>query len=662
MWILLERSILEKFKNSDNYSYLFPINKNNFFIGKNNSGKSYFMRFIMKNMRKVYFTKKQLIDEIKDAILEPNVEMNFFKNINILEIQNVYKKFKRYIDILQKIISSGIENGIETLGSVRYKNHNYTNASELLNEAEPLMKFLELGDNYSTKTFDSEVYIKKQEIMNKINTEFKKNVLEVLDVIDDKNIHLLGEFLNEINFIETRETNNNIIYIPIIRGLRNPIKDIGSTEIQKDIYKNRIISEYGFKDNINVITGLDFYFSYKSNLLGNKENRKSVNQFEKFLSDYFFDGADISIIPDEKTFELKININDDNEDKFIYEVGDGISSMIILMYPIFIESTEDEYKLFFIEEPENSFHPGFQRLFITILTDLKKFEKSIFFFSTHSNHLIDIGTNELLNSNVYMCKKNKNNSIEINFQDQEYNEVIEELGVQASSVRIANKVIWVEGKYDAFYIRLLLKLKDLNKKYIEDYDFCFLPYGGSNMKLINFNKQDSEEKNQEFISKARKINPNFLVILDDDNMEKNKSSEKYKRYKNLKDILGNSIFKLNVREVENLFPEEVVKKFIKNNIIDDSKIEEMNINFHDYKNQKLGNYINNKLKVVYGDTSYKKITGRENGFEKEGFLYDKQKYYEAVLEWTRKKDFSYEKDITDEAKELINVIEKFLNK
>ena len=266
------------------------------------------------------------------------------------------------------------------------------------------------------------------------------------------------------------------------------------------------------------------------------------------------------------------------------------------------------------------------------------------------------------NSNVYLCKKDIDNKIEIKYQDDEYNLVLDELGVQASSVRIANKVIWVEGKYDAFYIRMLLNLKNTNKKYIEDYDFCFLPYGGANMKLIDFSKIKSEQKNEEFISKANKINPNFLVILDDDNMEKNKKSEKYKRYEILKEKLGDRIFKLNVREIENLFPDEVVKKFIKDNIIDGSKTDELNIDFNNYKDQKLGNYINNLLKSVYPNASYKDITGRENGFEKEGFLYNKQKYYDTVLEWTKKEDFSYDNDITSEAKELINVIESFLGK
>ena len=54
--------------------------------------------------------------------------------------------------------------------------------------------------------------------------------------------------------------------------------------------------------------------------------------------------------------------------------------------------------------------------------------------------------------------------------------VIEELGVKPSSVQIANKIIWVEGKYDAFYIRLLLNKKNFyesKRKYIEEYEIKY---------------------------------------------------------------------------------------------------------------------------------------------------------------------------------------------
>lgn len=682
MWLLLKRNIKEIFKNDENYTYIFPINKFNFFVGKNNSGKSYFMRFILNNYVKLYTdiedVKMSIINQVQNLKIIPQGKN--FENKKILEI---YNENLQLTHMLQKIIDSATEdNRILYVSNMRLKSHNYQELSNLSQEIKPLIKFLKYSENiYIDEEFlDTHIYPKQSEIKEKIVENFKTKIIEYINIFKSSNIHEIGELYFLLDDVKAIEDQNITYYIPTTRGLRNPLKDTSSNEIQEDIYKNRTLSEYKFNTSkIEVVTGLDLYTTYKKNLLGSKEKRKKINDFEKFLSEYFFDNAGISIIPDEETFELKVNINNEQNDKFIYEVGDGISSLIILMYVIFMEADEIKNKLFFIEEPENSFHPGFQRLLINILSTYKEFKNCIIFFSTHSNHLIDIGTSEVKNSNVYLCKKQKNNELEIKYQDDEFNEIISELGVQASSVRIANKVIWVEGKYDAFYMRLLLKLREIAdenkaeddehnndiKKYIEDYDYCYLPYGGANIKLIDFGQNDeiSEENTHEFITKAEKINPDFLITLDDDGMEET-NGEKLARYKKLERALGAKIYKLEVREIENLFPEEVVKKFIEQGLKQEFKeqLDLTGVEYEDYKGKKLGKYINELIQNQYGDIDLKDITNRKEGFEKNGFLYDKQKFYDCVLEWSKKKDFNYENDVPLEAKKLVDTIKNFISK
>lgn len=681
MWLLLKRNIKEIFKNDENYTYIFPINKFNFFVGKNNSGKSYFMRFILNNYVKLYKdiedVKMSIINQVQNLKIIPQGKN--FKNKKILEI---YNENLQLMHMLQKIIDSATENnGITYSYSFGIKGHNYKGIDSWSKEIKPLIKFLNYRENeVSTYFLDVYIYPKQSEIKEKIVENFKTKIIEYINTLDSNNVHEIGELYFLFGDVKDIEDQNTTYYIPTTRGLRNPLKDTSSNEIQEDIYKNRTLSEYKFNTSkIEVVTGLDLYTTYKKNLLGSKEKRKKINDFEKFLSEYFFDNAGISIIPDEETFELKVNINNEQNDKFIYEVGDGISSLIILMYVIFMEADEIKNKLFFIEEPENSFHPGFQRLLINILSTYKEFKNCIIFFSTHSNHLIDIGTSEVKNSNVYLCKKQKNNELEIKYQDDEFNEIISELGVQASSVRIANKVIWVEGKYDAFYMRLLLKLREIAdenkveddehnndiKKYIEDYDYCYLPYGGANIKLIDFGQNDeiSEENTQEFITKAEKINPDFLITLDDDGMEET-NGEKLARYKKLERALGAKIYKLEVREIENLFPEEVVKKFIEQGLKQEFKeqVDLTGVEYEDYKGKKLGKYINELIQNQYDDIDLKDITNRKEGFEKNGFLYDKQKFYDCVLEWSKKKDFNYENDVPLEAKKLVDTIKNFISK
>ena len=669
MWLLLKEDLSKKFKNECNYTYLFPINRNNFFIGKNNSGKSYFSRFLMKNSIKIYRSKDELIEEISDNMMNVPRYILEFKGLKNKRVNDFVNQFLEYERLLANIDNSKIDTG----NSIRYlsgggeiKQYNYENSEQLFVDIQPLLTFLGLFKDNIRNTLNSDVIPKKSEIQNRIVSEFRDGFIDELNNIPDDEIYELGDLLIRLEFLKDRINDANKYYIPVMRSIRHPEKDVTVTEEKDDIYKTRSILEYQLdQKEINVITGLGFYKSYKKDLLGSKEKRERVNEFEKFLSQYFFDGENISIIPDEETFELKININDAKEDRFIYEVGDGISSLLIIAYTLFIEANE-ENKLFFIEEPEISFHPGFQRLLINIITYYERFKNCIFFFSTHSNHLIDIGVNEIKNSNLILCQKDEKESISIKIQEESYNEILEELGVQASSVRIANKVIWVEGKYDALYIRLLLNLKNKcdenKKKYIEDYDYCFVPYGRANMELIKFDLGQDEKENKEFIARAEKINSKYMIVLDDDNMEKNKSSQKYARYQRLKEKLGEKIYKLEVREIENLFPEEVVRSYIYNGIIDKSKLEGMTLDYSKYKNQKLGDYINNKILEKYENIDLKVVTGRKDGFKSNGFLYSKQKFYDEVLKWSKKEDFNYEKDVTQEAKRLIDEIEKFLEK
>lgn len=666
MWLLLKENILDKFNIDSKSTYLLKIDKTNFLVGKNNSGKSYFLRFLLTNSLKIYNDIIELSEDLKTIILsDSTIDFEFFSKFNNVKFKKMYEEYYRYIMLLDKADKAKIDTGATYFSGYNTKAYHYNNENELLIELRPLFDFLNVKERIDE--LNIQIIAKYEEIKSKILKDFKETLISQLDILKDEEIIKFGSKMGQI--IEKEQIEK--YYFPILRNIRHPLKKIQNTyddSTKIDIYKERTISEYNFKDDIKIVTGLNFYQDYKKNLLGTKEKREKTSKFEEFLSNYFFNGESVSIIPDEETFELKININDE-EDKFIYQVGDGITSLLIIMYTIFMESDINNYKLFYIEEPENNFHPGFQRLFINMITYFKEFKKCIFIISTHSNNLIDIGNRENKNSLIYLCKKEKS-QINISEKNEEYYDVIEELGVEASSVLIANKAIWVEGKYDAFYIRLLLNLKNINvedsKKYMEDYDYCFIPYGGKNMTLINFDSINQDEQIKEFIVKAKKINPKYMVVLDDDNMFEDNKKAKKDNFKNLSKVLGKNIYKLKVREIENLFPKEVVEMYIKQGIkkdlITNELMQELDIQYDEYKKQKLGKYINDKLTKRFNKRKLKSITGREDGFLKNGFLYDKSKFYKCVVEWSKNPDFKYEEKVTNEAKELINTIEEFIKK
>lgn len=680
MWILLRNNISQKFNFNKSHTYLLELSKINILVGKNNSGKSYLMREIIKDTIKILNR-----DEIKNMIFE---DKNF-RTLNQIEAFTEIQEFKtfnkKYISMLKQIEEFDKrkrETGSSSFGGeYSGKIYNFTNFDELKSNSKELLEYLGFGLDTEYRQFSDQVIHGRTILVEKIVREYKEIIFTEYDNMPDESIYQFGEILYNFGYVntllaeynnfysssdETREFYKN--YIPILRNIRHPLKNTKDRDNcnNDNIFKNRIIDEYQYNEkDVNVITGLDFYFEYKAKLLGTKKERSLTNEFEKFLSNYFFEGKEISIIPDEKTYELKVNIQD-SEDKFIYEVGDGITSLIIIMYNVFMRA-DNKINIFFIEEPEQNFHPGFQRLFMNIISLNEKFKNCYFFFTTHSNHLIDISNHEFKNFTNYLCSKN-DNDINIKVQGEFDIEAIEELGVSPSSVQIANKIIWVEGKYDALYIRLLLAKKNAiedKRKYIEEYDYVFVPYGGSNGTLINFSIENSEEENKEFILKAKKINNNFLLIMDDDGIaEGNAGSKKKIRYNELKGRLKEQLYKLEVREIENLFPEEVIVTYFSNGLknANKKKLDFLkDIKYNDYKTRKLGEYLNELVKENIGK-DLKKVTGRAEGFEKNGFLYDKSKFYNCVLDWITSRDFNYDRDLPDETKKLIDIVEKFIRK
>ena len=680
MWLLLCEDISKKFNFNKNYTYLLDLNKINILVGKNNSGKSYLMREILKNSIDILNRTmlKKLI--LKDENFTDLSKINKFDKVDVLKDINM--KYINIIIQLQKFFFSKIKSSTTKIsGNHSGTIYNFENFTELKENSKELLEYIGLDLNSTEEECSDKIVYEYDSIEAKIKREYKAAIEGIFDEIKDEYMYQFGSLLNELGYVKqyinrynkhfelygAENTFKN--YIPLLRNIRHPLKSTKDKNSYntENIFKKRILDEYEYDEKeINVITGLDFYSEYKEKLLGTKKERALVNEFEQFLSNYFFEGKEVSIIPDEKTYELKINIKDD-EDKFIYQVGDGITSLIIMIYDAFMK-LDNKTNIYFIEEPEQSFHPGFQRLFMNIISINEKFKNCYFFFTTHSNHLIDISNHEFNSFTNYLCSKDDENKINVKVQNKLDIEVIKELGVNPSSVQIANKIIWVEGKYDALYLRLLLKMKNKKlekRQYIEDYDYVFVPYGGTNGTLIMFSIDNEIEENEEFILKARKINENFLLIMDDDGIATNESGNaKTDRYNKLKGELKEQIYKLEVREIENLFPEEVIKMFFKQGIKKDSNYDLKfleNIKYDDYKNKKLGGFFNKLVEDNLGK-DLKEITGREEGFEKKGFLYDKSKFYDCVLEWIMKEEFDYERDIPSETKNLINTVEEFIKK
>jgi predicted ATP-dependent endonuclease of OLD family len=100
-------------------------------------------------------------------------------------------------------------------------------------------------------------------------------------------------------------------------------------------------------------------------LLGNAVQRKIIADFQVFLRDYFFREYDsVLFIPKEAEKILYVKIG--NDERPIYDWGDGTQQLIIILFSLFIHKDEKD-SLFFIEEPEIYLHPGILRKFIEVI-------------------------------------------------------------------------------------------------------------------------------------------------------------------------------------------------------------------------------------------------------------------------------------------------------
>jgi hypothetical protein len=170
--------------------------------------------------------------------------------------------------------------------------------------------------------------------------------------------------------------------------------------------------------------------------------------------------------------------------------------------------------------------------------------------------LLDL-TIEKDNISIYSFSKNENDKFLIKNVNAGDNELLRELGVNNSSVFLANASIWVEGISDRNYLKaFLLAYCEANKKDKpmpkEDIDFAFLEYAGSNLVHYDFNKEDENSIN------AYALNNRIFILADKDEGKE----EKHNQLKEFAELnKDNLLYETteDYREVENLLSEDVWK-------------------------------------------------------------------------------------------------------
>jgi hypothetical protein len=449
-------------------------------------------------------------------------------------------------------------------------------------------------------------------------------------------------------------------YVPILRGMRPPL--MVSTEDEddirnKDLYEQRNLIDY-FKDIKGLLayvdvdnpkyimfTGLSLYANLRKRLLARTQSeRKTVRDYECFLSEHFFPGQNVTLIPVEEGNNDVVHIRiGDKDERPIYDLGDGMQSLIICTYPIVTET--EPGSLFFLEEPDLCMHPSLQRTFLEVLKTYHRKMGHQFFITTHSNHLLDLlEDNELVsifsfseiadrapdpadssqpdNANSSQSIKPKP-SFRIRPSTLRDRQTLLELGVRPSATYLANATIWVEGVSDSAYLKAYMEafvhyLKHLGngwgkalaerlEQYKEDRHYAFVEYSGANLTHFSFEERESDNGQTE--TSVSDLCGKAIVIADGDIVEKDD------RISHFVDQLKERFICLPCKEIENLIPEELMKKQIRldhapphRGDVDEDAIENLNYAAYARSDEGLGKYLGN-----LGITKYSGTTGNGGG-------------------------------------------------
>jgi predicted ATP-dependent endonuclease of OLD family len=574
----------------------------NVLIGPNSSGKSRFLRTLFSQSWE--FLPVFEMDAMSEAIDEFNANYKtLIANENIRCFQNQpHMLFETKLEV---------DNALETLQRIRKAKQFVSNSSNLG------FNNWKIGSGMTSSAGESDLIA---------------NIQKEHESLEKKIEHLSGENSN----LSMGLTSDDLlhVYVPVLRGLRSPSD---SASIDENPYLKRTLTDYGFtydseskeglhllSENHFVFTGLELYKDVTEMLLGDLDSRRQIVEYQRFLSTYFFENQEVALIPKPKEDVLTIKIGNEHEQP-IYNVGDGLQHILIQTFPIFKYKDSDKPMMLYIEEPDLYLHPGMQRQLMHFFLNTEQSNAQVF-VTTHSNHLLDL-TLDMDRISIYSCSKSlKLNSIseenvslptfEVANVENDDVRLLDAIGVKNSAVFLSNCTIWVEGIYDRGYLRKYLELYRRIKDFpfIEDIDYSFVEYSGSNITHWCFLDDESKENRvyPEIANiLATRLSNRILLIADGDasvGVDGESSEAKKMRHEILQRTLESRYIRLTCREIENTLPQAVVQNVILE--FENGSHDEINsILDNEYSNLYLGNYINEKL----GDDRKRKSYAHKSG-------------------------------------------------
>jgi predicted ATP-dependent endonuclease of OLD family len=584
------------------------LSKINIFVGENNSGKSKFLRHLAA---------------LESLEFVPHVPLG--PDWNWKKIANVVEEFRAsvQVSISQQQVQEAddIVKQLSAIPNIRYLKEQASPVSDLIKLAERLKQL--------TK-FDRVLYGSPS-----INVQLLLSSLRSAGETFLENLRHSPDLRKIPAYQFTK------LYIPTLRGLRNLSNERDANGELMDFYRLQTETDYFRGHKPQIFTGLTLYHDVQKLLLSNLTERSRIREFQEFLSKRFFDGNPVALIPKLNNTVLDIKIGDEAE-RPIYHLGDGIQSIIILTFPLFMN--RDKKLLLFCEEPELYLHAGLQRVLLSVFQ--KEFPDNQYFLTTHSNHFLDL-TLDIANVSIYTFRKELDDStdektarFEIENVSNEDTRSLQLLGVRNSSVFLSNCTIWVEGITDRRYFRKCLNLYQDTlasdaKRFKEDLHYSFVEYGGANITHFSFLDATSDP------IVVERLCSRLFLITDEDNAKGDKAA----RHQELKTKLSDRYYCLHCKEVENLLTPSIIRAVVTQ--YETRQPEFNDFQQTDYQKVSLGRCIDEKV--------LKTPRTRKTTYAKDNTLRDKVDFCAKAVEAMKSLD-----DLSPEAIQIAKLLYRFI--
>lgn len=504
----------------------FEVSNLNTFVGKNDAGKSAFLRAL-----ECFFDEKKF--DIKDVFKGKSddettiIELSF---IPTPEIDDLALDNDKLITIKKEF---PLVNG-------KPKSSTYYLSNDFVDER--------YQDLWNKKEQDLNQIISSLGQMPNKSGRGKKNVIrieQIKEILQDKKrentYHEIGDFLKNIEKtyeiklpeyslfdaeqdLDVQATNFQSQFKPIIANyFENAKADMG--EIEKGL-KKELFTEF---DEIR------------------KFMNKNVPGLKKLNPTTEFDWTKSL-----KKFDLNLEFEGQDFDVSISHKGTRFKRLLMVAYFEYLASKKSvSNQIFAIEEPETYLHPSAQEDLLNSI--IKISEDSQFFLTTHSP--VFAGATDGENS-ILVTKDESGISRYMSGEESIIEQIINELGIRPDYNLLKNTkyIIFVEGPDDVSFLRIAAN-KLLDKDLRNDGIACVIGGGSS---LSNY-------ADLGLFKEIPNKNDKYAVFVDGDNGDQTKQKEKEK-IKAQCDNDGALFCKIFKREIENYCCPDRIKSCYVNNI------------------------------------------------------------------------------------------------